>query len=160
MDYAGFLKAADAGAPPAVALLHGPEALLLDDAVGRVTRGLFPDGGDLALSREILDSREAGVEGIVHAALLLPWIGSRRLVVARGIEELGVRAADPLAGYCRAPNPSTVLMLLAPQALTATHWLHKAIPRAARHRRAGADWRTARGVAPGARPRPGHRAHR
>ena len=129
VDYAGFLKAADAGAPPAVALLHGPEALLLDDAVGRVTRGLFPDGGDLTLSREILDSREAGVEGIVHAALLLPWIGSRRLVVARGIEELGVRAADPLAGYCRAPNPSTVLMLLAPQALTATHWLHKAIPR-------------------------------
>jgi DNA polymerase-3 subunit delta len=110
-------------------LLHGPETLLLDDAVGRVTRGLFPDGGDLTLSREILDSREAGVEGIVQAALLLPWIGSRRLVVARGIEELGARAADPLAGYCRAPNPSTVLMLLAPQALTATHWLHKAIPR-------------------------------
>jgi DNA polymerase-3 subunit delta len=129
LDYAGFLKAADAGAPPAVALLHGPEVLLLDDAVGRVTRGLFPDGGDLTLSREILDSRDAGVEGIVQAALLLPWTGSRRLVVARGIEELGARAADPLAGYCRAPNPSTVLMLLAPQALTATHWLHKAIPR-------------------------------
>ena len=129
MDYAGFLKAADAGAPPAVALLHGPEALLLDDAVGRVTRGLFPEGGDLTLSREILDSRDAGIEGIVQAALLLPWIGPRRLVVAKGIEELGARAADPLAGYCRAPNPSTVLMLLAPQALTATHWLHKAIPR-------------------------------
>jgi DNA polymerase-3 subunit delta len=129
VDYTGFLKAADAGAPPAVALLHGPETLLLDDAVGRVTRGLFPDGGDLTLSREILDSRDAGIEGIVQAALLLPWTGSRRLVVARGIEELGARAADPLAGYCRTPNPSTVLMLLAPQALAATHWLHKAIPR-------------------------------
>src|SRR6185369_2938466 len=34
-----------------------------------------------------------------------------------------------LANYCRTPNPSTVLMLLAPQALTPTHWLHKAIPR-------------------------------
>jgi DNA polymerase-3 subunit delta len=129
VDYAGFLKAADAGAPPAVALLHGPETLLLDDAVGRVTRGLFPEGGDLTLSREVLDSREAGAEGIVQAALLLPWTGSRRLVVARGIEELGARAADPLADYCRTPNPSTVLMLLAPQALTAAHWLHKAIPR-------------------------------
>jgi len=60
VDYAGFLRAADAGAPPAVALLHGPEALLLDDAVRRVTRGLFPEGGDLTLSREILDSRDAG----------------------------------------------------------------------------------------------------
>src|ERR1700741_688779 len=114
MDYAGFLKAADAGAPPPVALLHGPEALLLDDAVGRVTRGLFPEGGDLTLSREILDSRDAGGDGILQAASLLPWIGARRLVVARGIEEVGARAADPLAEYCRAPNPSTVLMLLAP----------------------------------------------
>ena len=129
MDYAGFLKAADAGTPPAVALLHGPEALLLDDAVRRVTRGLFPEGGDLTLSREILDSRDAGSDGIVQAALLLPWTGSRRLVVARNIEELGARAADPLAAYCRAPNPSTVLMLLAPQVLTASHWLHKAVPR-------------------------------
>ena len=129
MDYAGYLKAADAGAPPAVALLHGPDAMLLDDAVSRVTRGLFPEGGDLTLAREILDAREAGAEGIVQAALLLPWSGSRRLVVAKGIEELGARAADTLSGYCRAPNPSTALMLLAPQALAATHWLHKAIPR-------------------------------
>ena len=83
MDYAGFLKAADAGAPPPVALLHGPEALLLADAVVRVTRGLFPGGGDLTLAREILDSRDAGAEGIVQAALLLPWTGSRRLVVAK-----------------------------------------------------------------------------
>ena len=129
MDYAGYLKAADTGAPPPVALLHGPEAMLLDDAVSRVTRGLFPDGGDLTLSREILDSRESGAEGIVQAALHLPWSGSRRLVVAKGVEELGSRAAEALSGYCRTPNPSTVLMLLAPQTLAATHWLHKAIPR-------------------------------
>ncbi len=130
MDYAGFLKAADAGTPPPVALLYGPEPFLLEDAVTRVTRALFPAGGDLALSREILESRDAGVEGIVQAALLLPWTGPRRLVVAKGIEELGARAAEPLAGYCRAPNPSTVLMLLAPQALPPTHWLGKAVPRA------------------------------
>jgi len=129
VDYAGYLKAADAGAPPEVALLHGPEAMLLDDAVTRVTRGLFPEGGDLTLAREILDAREAGADGIVQAALLLPWSGTRRLVVAKGVEELGVRAADALSAYCQRPNPSTVLMLVAPQALAATHWLHKAVPR-------------------------------
>jgi DNA polymerase III subunit delta len=129
MDYAGFLKAADAGTPPAVALLAGPEPFLLDDGVSRVTRGLFPDGGDLSLSREVLEARDAGVDGIVHAALTLPWMGSHRLVVAKGVDELGARAGDALAAYCRAPNPSTVLVLLAAQALAATHWLAKAIPR-------------------------------
>src|SRR5262245_8276204 len=109
VDYAGYLKAADAGVPPEVALLHGPETMLLDDAVARVTRGLFPEGGDLTLAREILDSREAGAESIVQAALLLPWSGPRRLVVAKGVEELGARAAETLSAYCQKPNPSTVL---------------------------------------------------
>ena len=35
-------SAAEAGEPPAVALLHGPEPLLLDDAVARVTRSALP----------------------------------------------------------------------------------------------------------------------
>src|SRR5262245_34735011 len=130
MDYAAFLKAADGGAPPPVALLHGPEPFLLDDAVARVTRGLFPEGGDLALCREIVDAREAGAGAIVESALLLPWIGSRRLVVAKAVDELGAKAAEPLGTYCQSPNPSTVLLLIAGQLLAATHWLGKAVPRA------------------------------
>ena len=130
MDYAAFLKAADAGTPPTVALLHGAEVFLLDDAVARVTRGLFAEGDDLSLAREVLDAREAGVEGIVQSALLLPWTGSRRLVVARAVDDLAARAAEPLAAYCREPNPSTALLLIAGQ-LTPTHWLNKAVPRAA-----------------------------
>lgn len=130
MDYQAYLKAADAGAPPPVALLYGAEPLLIEDAVGRVTRALFPEGGDLSLAREVVESREVGVETIVQSAMLLPWTGTRRLVVAKSVDELGTKAGDALAAYCKTPNPSTVLMLLAPVALPATHWLNKAIPRA------------------------------
>ncbi|MGH7397295.1 MAG: hypothetical protein ACRELW_07145, partial [Candidatus Rokuibacteriota bacterium] len=69
MDYAGFVKAADARQLAPVTLLHGPEPFLLDDAVARLTRALFPDQTELSLVREILDARGAGAEAIVQAAL-------------------------------------------------------------------------------------------
>ena len=40
MDYAAFVRAADAGQVGPVTLLHGPESFLLDDAVVRLTRAL------------------------------------------------------------------------------------------------------------------------
>lgn len=128
MDYAAFVKAATAGEIGAVTLLHGPEPFLLDDAVARVTRALFPGQADLSLSREILDARAAGAEAIVQAALTLPWLGARRLVVARGVESLPAKAAEPLVAYVKAPNPSTVLVLLADAALDRGHWLLRAVP--------------------------------
>lgn len=128
MDYAGFIKAAEQGRLSPVTVLHGSEPFLLDDAVARVTRALFPDQAELSLVREILDARAAGADGIVHSALLLPWLGDRRLVVARGVETLPVRSAEPLAAYAKAPNPSTALVLVAETLLEAPHWLLRAVP--------------------------------
>lgn len=131
MDYAGFVRAADAGTVGPVSLLHGPEPFLLDDAIARLTRALFPGIADLTLAREVLDARSAGAEAIVHAALTLPWLGPRRLVVARGVESLPVRAAEALAAYVKAPNPSTALVLAADALLDGGHWLVRALPAAA-----------------------------
>jgi DNA polymerase-3 subunit delta len=131
VDYAGFLRAADGGQPPPVTLLHGPEPFLLADAAARAARGLFPDGGDLVFSREILEAREAGAEGIVRSALTLPFLSARRLVVARGVDALGAKQGEPLAVYLKAPNPSTALLLVAEDELPATHWLLKVVPPAA-----------------------------
>src|SRR5262249_27687327 len=128
VDYSSFLKAAERGETPAVTLLHGTESFLLDDAVSRVTSALFSEGTDPALLRESFDVKEAGAESVVQAALMLPWGSARRLVVARGVEDLGAKQGEPLAAYVRAPNPSTVLLLLASQTLNAAHWLMQAIP--------------------------------
>ena len=131
MDYASFLKAADSGQVPPVVLLHGSEPLLIEDAVARVTRGLFPGVSDLSLSREIFEAKDAGAERIVQAALMLPWTSGRRLVVVKGADAASAKQSEPLAAYLQAPNPSTVLLLLAAPSLTASHWLMTLVPRTA-----------------------------
>jgi DNA polymerase-3 subunit delta len=131
VDLAGFVKAADAGQAPPVSLLHGPEPFLLVDAVARLSRALFPGQTELSLVRDVLDARAAGADGIVQSALMLPWLGERRLVVARGVEALAARSAESLAAYVKAPNPSTVLILMAETLLESSHWLLRAVPGAA-----------------------------
>jgi DNA polymerase-3 subunit delta len=108
-------------------LLHGPEPFLIEEALARLTLAVCSDPGLLAMSREVLEAREAGAEGIVTAAETLPWGTPRRLVVARGVEGLGPKQAEPLVEYVRAPNPSTVLVVTVPQPLAPSHWLLKAV---------------------------------
>ena len=127
MDYVAFLKAVERGQTPAVALLHGPEPFLLEEAVTHVTQALFPGEADLSLLRETLDARETDADAIVQAALVLPWMSARRLVVARAVDALSAKQGEALAGYVRAPNPSTVLLLLAASALPGSHWLTQAV---------------------------------
>jgi DNA polymerase-3 subunit delta len=129
VDYAGFLREVGLGRVPAVALLHGPEPLLLEDAVASVAQALFPSDTDLSLAREAFDAKDASPDAIVQAALTLPWTGTHRLVVVKGVEALGSRQGERIAAYVRSPNPSTVLLLLASIALAPSHWLLGAVPR-------------------------------
>ena len=67
MDYGAFIQAARGGRPPALALIHGPDAQLLDDALAAVTRGLFADATHVALGREVLEGAEVSGEAVVRA---------------------------------------------------------------------------------------------
>jgi len=131
VDLAGFVKQADGGKAPPVTLLHGPEPFLLEDAIGRLTQAMFPGQAELSLVRETIDARVVGGDGIVQSALVLPWLGERRLVIARGVEGLAAKSAESLGAYVKAPNPSTVLVLLAEALLEPSHWLVRAMPPAA-----------------------------
>jgi len=128
VQYAAWLHGLTQGQAAPVVLLHGPEPFLIEEALARLTLAVCPDPGLLAMSREVLEAREAGAEGIVRAAETLPWGTPRRLVVARGVEGLGPKQAEPLVEYARAPNPSTVLVVTVPQPLAPSHWLLKAVP--------------------------------
>src|SRR5438046_1837590 len=83
MDYAAFLQAAGRGQPPPIALLHGPDPQLLDDALAAATRGLFRDAGEAALGREVFEGAEAAVDDVVRSASTLPFMTTMRLVVVR-----------------------------------------------------------------------------
>src|SRR5260370_22994163 len=62
---------------------------------------------------------------------MLPWLGDRRLVIARGVDGLAAKAGEVLTAYAKAPNPSTALVLVADALLEGGHWLVRAVPAAA-----------------------------
>ena len=160
MDYAAFLQAAERGQPPAVALLHGTDEQLLDDALDVVTRGLFVDPTERALGREVLEGEEVSVEAVTRAAATLPLMTRRRLVIVRRAHLLPAREREGLTSYARDPNPTTCLLLLADDVLLASrgrvdHWLLGALPPAAivglpvRRGRGVEDWLKQRAAADG-----------
>ena len=136
MDYAAFLQLAGRGQPPPIALLHGPDPQLLDDALAAATRGLFRDAGEAALGREVFEGAETSVDDVVRSASTLPFMTGMRLVVVRRCQALSAKGAEALAAYARDPNTATSLLLLAEDSLGASrdrreHWLLGAIPAAA-----------------------------
>jgi DNA polymerase-3 subunit delta len=137
MEYAAFMQAALGGRPPALALIHGGDGQLVDDALAAVTRGLFPDATHVALGREVLEGAEVTGDTVVRAASTLPFMTAMRLVAVRRAQALPAKSADALAAYGRDPNPSTALLLLADEPLGASrdrrtdHWLLQAMPASA-----------------------------
>ena len=161
MDYAAFLQAAQRGQPPPLALLHGPDDQLLDDALELVVRGLFADASELALGREVLEGADVSVETVVRSAMTLPFMTSRRLIVVRRAQALAAKGTEALTAYAGDPNPTTCLLLLAGEGLAASrerrsdHWLLGALPPAVvvglplRKGRALEDWLKQRAAADG-----------
>jgi DNA polymerase-3 subunit delta len=161
VEYAVFLRAAERGQPPPIALLHGPDEQLLDDGLALVERGLFADASERALGREVLEGDAVSVETVVRSAMTLPFMTSRRLVVVRRAQALAARGAETLTAYARDPNPTTCVLLLADEGLTASrerrsdHWLVGALPASAlvalplRKGRALEDWLKQRAAAEG-----------
>lgn len=137
MEYAAFLRAAERGALPPVALLHGADPQLLDDAVAGATRARLATASEAALGREVFDARETDVDTVVRSALTLPLLSARRLVVVRRCQAWPAKARDALAAYAADPSPTSSLLLLADEPLGASrerrndHWLLSALPAAA-----------------------------
>jgi DNA polymerase III subunit delta len=127
VQYSAWLRQLEQGQVAPVVLLNGPDTFLVEEAVGRLTRVVCPDRALLAMSREVLEARDVGAEGIVRAAETLPWGAPRRLVIVRGVEALGPRQAEPFSEYFRAPNPSTVLALSVLLPIAGSHWIAKAV---------------------------------
>jgi len=111
MDYQAFVRQVERGEAPPIALLHGGDGQLLDDALDAATRGLFPDRALAAWGREVFDGRERGVDEIVRSAMTLPLGSGRRLVAVRRAQALAAKGADALTVYAASPNPATCLLL-------------------------------------------------
>jgi DNA polymerase III subunit delta len=160
VDLTAFLRQVETATVPRLALVHGPDVQALDDALAAVTRALFADASLAALGREVLDARETPAEAIARSAETLPLGVSTRLVAVRHCQALAAKGAEPLRDYITRPAPSTCLLLLADEALTAerdrkAHWLLDVVPASAtvtlvvRKGRALQDWLRQRAASEG-----------
>jgi len=161
VEYAAFLRNAGQGQVPALALLHGADAQLLDDALAAVTAALFTDPSELAFGREVLDGDEVDADTVVRSAMTLPFMTAARLVAVRRAHAIEPKDGAALRAYADDPNPATRLLLLAEEPLGASrerktnHWLLGVIPAAAviplpaRQGRPLEDWLRQRAAAEG-----------
>src|SRR2546426_11458579 len=113
------MREVERGKTPALVLVHGADAQLMDDLLAAVSRALFPDPGHAAFDREILDGREVSVEQLVSAALTLPFGAAARLVAVRHCQALAAKGSEALGEYAKQPNPTSLLLLLADESLRA-----------------------------------------
>lgn len=110
-----LLRGLKKGAPDPVYLLHGDEDVLKDEAV----RALLDAAVDPAARDFNFDSRFAAdldAEAFHVLVNTPPMLADRRAVVLRGVDQLGKRKSklrDELVRYVSAPNPTTVLVLVA-----------------------------------------------
>jgi len=161
VDYAAFLRNAERGQLPPIALLHGADPQLLDDALAVVARALFPDPSLAVFDRDAFDAREAEVEAVVNAALTLPVQAALRLVVVRRAQALAPKGTETLTRYLARPNPAAAVLLLADEPLGVSrdrrnpHWLLGVLPATAvvellpRRGRALEEWLRQRALAEG-----------
>jgi DNA polymerase III delta subunit len=133
VDYGAFLRNVSQGQVPPVALVHGADNQLLDDALAAATGALFSDPSELALGREVLDGTEIDADTVVRSAQTLPFMTAVRLVAVRRAHALSAKGEAALAAYAADPSPTTRLLLLADEPLGAgrerrtNHWLLAAI---------------------------------
>src|SRR5213596_3614193 len=100
--------------PELVYLLHGDEDVLKDEAIRALVDRTVGSSRDFNLDvRFAPDLTPESFHALVNTP---PMLAERRAVVIRGVEQLGKRKTklrEELIGYLAAPNPSTLLVLVA-----------------------------------------------
>jgi DNA polymerase-3 subunit delta len=96
LEVTALLRDAAAGRIPPLLLLHGPEALLVDDLLQRLTQALLPDEEAAHWNREVLHADQLTPDDLLGTGAALSLFGSRRLVLVRGVGDLPAKAVDRL----------------------------------------------------------------
>jgi DNA polymerase-3 subunit delta len=93
-------------------LVRGSDDVAVGDAVRTLVAELVGDG-DPGLVVEDLATDDYEIRAVVDAAQTPPFLGDRRVVVARGVGRFTTADAAPLVAYLADPLPTTALVLVA-----------------------------------------------
>ena len=95
-----------------VYLVKGDDAVLTGDAVRQLVSELVGEG-DAAFAMEELTGDDYDVASVVEAAQTPPFLGDRRVVVARAVGRFSAQDVAPLVAYISDPLATTALVLVA-----------------------------------------------
>ena len=110
MNYSELIKNIEKGIINPLYLFYGDEGFLIDEAVKKMVSVIVePSNRDFNL--EFLRGGETSCEEIISKAQTLPFMGERRVVIVKGIDEIKASGAERLMEYCSNPSPTTTLIL-------------------------------------------------
>lgn len=112
MSYGELIAKIEKGILAPLYLFYGGETFLIDDAVERIiSKAIEPSNRDFNL--EIVKGGETTYQEVVNKAQTLPFIGERRVVIVKDIDEIKAQGVERLLEYCSNPSPSACLVLTA-----------------------------------------------
>ena len=98
--------------PRPVYAVHGPERVLVDEAVSAIkTHALPATGADFNF--DVFVGRDATATKIADAARMLPAFAERRMVLVKDADKLTTDTCEGLLAYLKDPSPTTVLLFVA-----------------------------------------------
>lgn len=92
--------------------LHGPDALMLETAVGAVVDAALPNGPN-DFNFQKFGGNDASAEAVRNAAETLPFMTERRVVVLQDVPQMPSQEFEALTEYFADPAPTTVLIVVA-----------------------------------------------
>ncbi len=110
MNYQRFLLNLEGGSISPLYLFSGQEEFLKEEAVKRLRDSLLAPGA-VDFNYHLFYGKEDSGARIVDAALTLPFMSGKRLVVVKEGEKLGVSDKKEMLKYAQSPSPSTCLIL-------------------------------------------------
>ncbi|MCL4078984.1 DNA polymerase III subunit delta [Coriobacteriia bacterium Es71-Z0120] len=91
-------------------LIYGKDEFLLEAAVRRL-RSMFEAADPSLMDVDVFDGKQVRGEEVVAAANTLPFMGSRRLVLVRNIDQMPASEHPPIVEYVANPAATTCLVL-------------------------------------------------
>jgi DNA polymerase-3 subunit delta len=112
-DTRDVLSSIDKGELAPIYCLVGEERFLIDRCLEALRTAVFgPTGAGADFNLDHFDLKERSLAAVLDSARTLPMFAKRRLVIARGLDELKSEDLEPLSGYLADPNPTTCLALV------------------------------------------------
>lgn len=97
--------------------LHGAERFLVDRCLTSIRKAILGTASAAAsFNADFFELKESNINAVLAAARTLPLFATgplkRRLVVAKGVDEVKAEQLEPLIAYVADPNPASCLVLI------------------------------------------------